>query len=287
MTRDQRPIGVTGATGRLGGRVARLLAAAGTTQRLLVRDPDRAPQVPGADVVRADYADTPSTRQALTGLSALFLVSASETPDRVDRHRAMIDAAVAAGVPHLVYVSFAGAAPDATFLLARDHWHTEAHLRAGGPPWTFLRDNLYADFLPGLAGPDPDGPGDVIRGPAGDGRVAAVTQDDIAGAAVAVLQYPDGHVGQTYELTGPRALTFTEIAAVLTAHTGRPVRFHDETLADAFASRAGSGAPDWMIAGWVSTYTAVAAGELAAVTDDVQRLTGRPATDITKLFPPR
>lgn len=283
MSDDVLPIGVTGATGRLGGRVARLLAGAGVRQRLLVRDPQRAPQLPGAEVVTAGYADTPGVRTALTGLSALLMVSASESPDRVAVHAAFADAAAAAGVPHLVYVSFAGAAPEATFLLARDHWHTEQHLRGTGLPLTVLRDNLYADFLPGLAAPDPDGPGDVIRGPAGHGRVAAVAQDDIADAAVAVLRDPGAHVDRTYELTGPQAVTLGEVADILTAVTGRPTRFHDETVPEAFASRAGSGAPEWMVAGWVSTYTAIAAGELATVTDDVARLTGHPATGIAQV----
>lgn len=284
MSDDVLPIGITGATGRLGGRVARLLAQAGVRQRLLVRDPARAPQLAGAEIVTADYADTPDVRTALGGLSALLMVSASESPDRVAVHRAFADAAAAAQVPHLVYVSFAGAAPDATFLLARDHWHTEQHLRSTGVPLTILRDNLYADFLPGLAGPDPDGAGDVIRGPAADGRVAAVAQDDIAVAAATVLRRPGDHVGRTYELTGPQAVSLAEVADLLTAVTGRSVRYRDETIEEAFASRTGSGAPDWMVAGWVSTYTAIAAGELATVTDDVARLTGHPATPVAEVL---
>ena len=131
------------------------------------------------------------------------MVSASETPDRVERHRAFVDAAVAAGVRHLVYTSFVGAAPDSVFTLARDHWATEEHIRASGLEFTFLRDNLYADFLTFLVGDD-----GVIRGPAGDGRAAVVVQDDIADAAVAVLRDPAPHAGRTYDLTGPQALSF-------------------------------------------------------------------------------
>jgi NAD(P)H dehydrogenase (quinone) len=85
-------------------------------------------------------------------------------------------------VAHLVYISFYGAAPDATFTLARDHWQTEQHIRERGLTFTFLRDNLYADFIPLMPGAD-----GVIRGPAGDGRVAAVAQDDIADVATATL----------------------------------------------------------------------------------------------------
>jgi uncharacterized protein YbjT (DUF2867 family) len=276
-----RPIAVTGATGRLGGRVARRLAAAGIEQRLLVRDLARAPGLPGATAVRAGYDDPDAARNALQDIGTVFMVSAAETPDRVAQHRTFIDAATQAGVEQIVYVSFYRAAPDATFLLARDHWATEEHLRAAGPAWICLRDNLYADVLPLLAGED-----GVIRGPAGDGRVAAVALDDIADAATAVLAAPAAHAGRTYSLTGPQALTLTEVAATLTAHAtgGRRFSFHDETVAEAFASRAAHDAPDWMVRGWVSTYTAIAAGELADVTDDVRLLTGHPPTSLADLL---
>ena len=143
-------IAVSGATGRLGRRVAERLDR---PQRLLVRNAVRAPQIPGAEVAQAEYADFEAVRAALQGVPVALMVSASETPDRVDRHRTFVDAAVAAGVRHLVYTSFVGAAPGATFTLARDHWATEEHIRAAGLGFTFLRDNLYADFVPMLAGP--------------------------------------------------------------------------------------------------------------------------------------
>jgi uncharacterized protein YbjT (DUF2867 family) len=273
------PLAITGSTGRLGGRVARRLAAAGVPQRLLVRDPGRAPQLAGATAVRAPYGDRDAVRTALEGTSTVLMVSASETADRVDQHRTFVDAAVAAGVEHLVYVSFYGAAPDATFTLARDHWATEEHVRARGLPATFLRDGLYADFATALVGED-----GVIRGPAADGRVAMVAQDDIADVAVAVLRDPAAHAGRTYDLTGPEELTLTEVAAVLTAVTGRAVSYVPETLEEAFASRASYGAPDWQVEAWVSTYTAIAAGELAGVSSAVPDLLGRPATTLEQVL---
>jgi uncharacterized protein YbjT (DUF2867 family) len=203
--------------------------------------------------------------------------------DRVDRHRAFVDAAVAAGVRRLVYLSFCGAAPDATFTLARDHWATEEHLRASGLAYTVLRDNLYADFLPLLVGDD-----GVIRGPAGEGRAAVVAQDDIADAAAAILRdslrEPGRHDGRVYELTGPAAVTLHEVAAALSAATGRPVRYRPETVEEAYASRARYGAPDWQVDAWVSTYTAIANGDLAAVSPDVERLTGHPATPLAAVL---
>jgi uncharacterized protein YbjT (DUF2867 family) len=266
-------VALTGATGRLGGRVARRLAACSIPQTLLVRDPARAPQLPGATVVRAAFTDRDAVERALDGVPVVLMVSAAESPDRVDQHRAFVDAAAAAGVGHLVYVSFAGAASDATFTHARDHWHTEQHIRAAGLPFTFLRDNLYADFLPHLAGAD-----GVIRGPAGDGRVAAVALDDIAEVAEVVLTEPAAHAGHTYDLTGPEALSLTEVAGLL------GVTYRPETVEEAYRSRAGAGAPDWLVEAWVSTYTAIAAGDLAAVGDAVPRLTGHRATSLAELL---
>jgi len=273
------PLAVTGSTGRLGGRVAARLADAKVPQRLLVRRPERAPRLPDSTVVAASYDDGDAVRNALTGVDVVFMVSAAEDEHRVSQHRTFVDAAVAAGVRHLVYTSFFGAAPDATFTHARDHAATEEYVRRSGLGWTFLRNNLYADFLPGLGGDD-----GVIRGPAGDGRVSAVTQDDLADVATAVLLEPTRHVGQTYDLTGPEALTLADAAAIITEVTGRPTRYQPETLEEAYASRATYGAPGWLVEAWVSTYTAIAAGELAGISTAVAELTGRPATSFEQLL---
>ena len=103
-----------------------------------------------------------------------------------------------------MYTSFFGAAADATFTLGRDHFATEERIKASGMDYTFLRDNFYLDFLPLLAGED-----GVIRGPAGDGVMAAVARSDIARSAVAVLRDPALHVGRTYNLTGPENISLT------------------------------------------------------------------------------
>ncbi|PWJ52969.1 Uncharacterized conserved protein YbjT, contains NAD(P)-binding and DUF2867 domains [Quadrisphaera granulorum] len=282
-----RQIAVTGSTGRIGGRVARLLSARGRPLRLIVRDASRAPSLTSpagpAHVMVASYDDGEAARRALTGVDVLFMVSGSESLDRVEQHRTFIDAAADAGVRHLVYTSFLGAAPDAVFTLARDHHVTEQYLRDAeqrtGMAWTALRDSLYADFLPGMVGDD-----GVLRGPAGDGRVAAVAQDDVADAAVVVLLSPQGHAGRTYDLTGPEALTLQEVAETVTRATGRPARYQPETLEEAFASRAHYGAPDWQVEAWVSTYTAIAAGELSTVSTAVEELTGHPARTLEQVL---
>jgi NAD(P)H dehydrogenase (quinone) len=279
MIAAQTALAVTGSTGRLGSRVARALSRLGVDQRLVVRDPSKAPALPGSHIAMADYGDGAGVRTALTGAHTVFMVSASETPDRVQQHITFIDAAVAAGVQRIVYVSFFGASPTATFTLARDHWATEEHLRSVGVAHTILRDNIYADFTPHFIGTDGS-----IRGPAGDGRVAVVGQADIAEVAVAVLSSDGAYDGRTLNLTGPEALTMHEIAAILSDHLGRRVSYIPETIAEAYASRASYGAPQWQVDGWVSTYTAIAAGDLASVSEDIPEVTGHPAMTLKQVL---
>lgn len=278
----------TGATGVVGGGVARGLAAAGIEQRLIVRSPDRTPALPGAEFAQASYGDTDRALRALRGIDTVFMVSGAEDPNRLADHLTFVDAAAAAGVRRIVYTSFVDAGPAATFLLARDHWHTEQHIRSTGMAFTFLRDNLYADLLTEFAGPE-----GVLRGPAAGGRVAAVARADVidvalvalrAAAAVAASGDRTRHDNATYALTGPQALTLDEVAEIISRATGRPTRYEPETIDQAYASRSGVGAASWQVDAWVSTYTAIAAGELAEVTDDVPRLTGHPATSLRQLL---
>lgn len=270
--------GITGATGAVGGRVAARLAGSGHAQRLIVRDASRAPDLPGAEAVEASYGDPESMRRALSGIETLFMVSGSEAADRLQQHISTVEAAVAAGVERIVYLSFLGAAPDATFTFARDHWWTEEHVRSTGVVHAFLRDNIYTDFLPTLAGSD-----GVIRGPAGDGRVGAVARDDVADVAVAVL-LGEGHDGRTYDLTGPEAITLQQVAEELSRFAGRDVVYHPETLEEAYASRATYGAPEWEVEGWVTTYAAIAAGDLDVVSDTVAELTGHAPMSLSEFL---
>ena len=264
---------VTGVTGGLGGRVARRLAERGMRQRVVARDPGRVPELPAADVAIGSYDDREGLRRAFEGAHTLFMVSASEDPDRMRLHGNVVGAATDAGVGRVVYTSFFGAGTVCTFTFGRDHWHTEELIRGSGLRHTFLRDNLYIDFLPLLVGADV-----VIRGPASDGRMAAVARDDIADVAVAVLldDGDGGHDGRTYDMTGPEALTMAEVAEELSRVAGRPITYQNETLEEAYASRASYGAPDWEVAGWVTTYAAIANGDLKEVSDDVTTVAGHP-----------
>lgn len=266
------PIVITGATGGLGGRVASRLASAGVPTRLLVRDPQRAPRFEGAEIVVGDYADPASITHAVAGADTLFLVSGPEARARVPLHAGAIEAAVAGGIRRIVYTSFLAASHDATFTFARDHAATEDVLAASGLAWTSLRNSLYQDVVPYFVGED-----GVIRGPAGDGRVSFVARDDIADVATAVLRVAgEDDAGRTLDVTGPAAWSFAEAAAALTEVTGREIRYHAETLEEARSSRAPSGAPDWEIEGWVTSYSAATTGELATVSDVVGRFAGHP-----------
>jgi NAD(P)H dehydrogenase (quinone) len=272
-------IAVTGATGELGGRVVARLAERGVPLRLIVRDPARAPKLERAEIaVAAGYHDAVEMTKALRGADTVFLVSGRESPNRLDEHKSAVDAAVRAGVRRIVYTSFANAAPDTAFVLGRQHHATEEHIRGSGLAYTFLRDNMYLDFVPFMTSPE-----GVIAGPAGDGAAAFVARDDVADVAVEVLTGA-GHEEQAYTLTGGSALTMAEAAGIMTEVTGREVVYKDETIEEAYASRAHFGAPDWEVEGWVTSYVAIARGELATVTNDVERLSGHPPLTLPELL---
>jgi NAD(P)H dehydrogenase (quinone) len=262
-------IAVTGASGEVGGRVAQRLAERGVAQRLVVRDASRAPQLEGAEVATAsNYEAQDEMEAALKGAQTLFLVSGEEARNRVDQHKAAVDAAKAAGVQRIVYLSFYGASPDTAFTFGRDHFHTEEHVRASGLGFAFSRNNIYLDYVPFFAGAD-----GAIRGPGGDGRFAPVARDDIADVVVELLTNP-GRDGQAYEVAGDEAYTLAEAAERLGKAIGREISYADETMEEAWESRRPSGEPDWVIEGWITTYVAIAKGELAEPTTTVRDLTG-------------
>ena len=273
LTPDTMTVAISGVTGHLGGAVLRRLANIGEHAHIIgiVRDAARAPQREGVEIRVADFADAAACEAALAGVDVFFMVSASEAQDRVAAHLTVIAAAARAGVQHIVYTSFIGAGPDATFTLGRDHGLTEDAIRTSGMAFTILRDNFYLDLLPLFA--DENG---VIRGPAGEGRVAAVARADVADVAIAVLRKPELQAGRTLELTGGEALTFAEVASRASVIGQRPLTFVNETIEEAYASRASFNAPSWQVDAWVSTYTAIAAGELETVNGTILMMTGHP-----------
>lgn len=299
-------LAVTGATGQVGGRVAVRLARLGLPQRLIVRDRSRAPKLPKADIFQvSSYGDPIAMGKALSGVETLFLVSAQEIMgvikqskdnnttipyyDRLHQHICAVSAAAAVGVRHVIYLSFLNAAPDATFILAREHFRTEEFVRSTGVPFTFLRQGLYMDNVPQHIMSD-----DVMRAPAGQGRAAWIARDDIADAVVAVMT-GRGHEGQTYNLTGPEALTMEETAEQLSAVIGRNISYQAQTPHEARVVRnmsrmtdhevlrqstTGTGITDVELEGWISHYLQIATGEAGPVSDSVPRLTSHPAQSL-------
>lgn len=270
---------VTGASGHVGRRVATLLTAADVSLRLMVRDAAKAPALPGSQIVRADYGDPVSLDKAFQGIDKAFVVSGSERAgERALLHRNVFEAASRAGIAHLVYLSFQGAAPGSKFSASRDHYQSEQFLKQTGLSFTILRDSFYIDLIPELFGSDR-----LIRGPAGNGRVAWVARDDVAEAVAAVLRDPARFKG-TYDLTGPEALTLSETAEHLTSLTGRNFGYRDESISEGRKWRSGLGVPDWMVDGWLGSYEAIAAGELAPVSDGVTHITGRAPVGLDVYF---
>ena len=246
---------------------------------MIVREVARAPKLAKAEVAIATYHDRPAMVAALHDIETVFFVSAFESEDRLKHHLAAIRAFVDAGVQRVVYTSFLNASPTATFTFARHHAATEDYLAEAGLRFAALRNSLYMDLLPSLVSEG------AIRGPAGEGRFAPVARDDIAEVAAALLNddaAPDG----PYDVTGPALMTMQDVAEQLSEASGQPVVFENETEEEAYAARTGV-APDYEVAGWVSSYLAIARGELETVSDTVERLTGRPATSFKEFLAQR
>jgi NAD(P)H dehydrogenase (quinone) len=279
MSGTGTPIAITGASGGIGRRVAARLGAVHRAQRLIVRDLAAAPAVVGADIVQigpAGYRDTAGMVAALRGTETMLLVSGRESENRVVEHAEAIQAAVEAGVRRIVYTSFLRAEADATFTFAQDHWRTEELIRETGLAFTFLRDSQYLDYVPLLVGED-----GVIRGPAGEGRIAWVSRDDVADVATAVLRAEGGeHDGQTYDVTGRESHTMAWAAEQLSAVTGADIKFRNQGVQAAYESRAHLPAADFEIDGWVTSYVVVGTGEMDVVSDTVERIAGHPAQDL-------
>lgn len=280
-------IAITGATGHIGGLVTARLAAEMPGLRLIGRNSDRLRRLADftqAETVQAEYGDTEAMQNALRGITTVFFVSATESDARQQDHATVVAAARTVGVRRIIYLSFLGAAPDATFTHAQVHYATEQRIVESGLAYTFVRDAFYQAAVAHFAGEDGE-----IKGPAGDGMLNPVAHDDVADVVAALLRSaaaadaddtPSPHDGQTYTLTGPETMTFSGVARVLADVAGRPVRYIEETVDEAYASRAPYQAPKVEMDAWVSTYTAVAAGEMDLTTDTVQRLTGHPATSL-------
>lgn len=275
---------VSGASGNLGRlTVGHLLQRTDASRVLaLSRTPDAVADL-GVRARHADFDDPDSLVRALDGAERLLIISIG-TADRLPKHTRAIEAAVKAGVGHLVFTSLTRAAdPGHPNPLVPDYGATERLLAESGTPFTVLRVNIWIEMLT-LVGIAPAAVATgVLPSNTADGRVGHLTRDDSAAVAAAVLAN-GGHDGQILEVTGPHAVTDADIAAALTHATGRPVRHqpvsdqqHPQMLID-------QGIPERFADAWSASGIAKRDGWYDITTHTVQRLTGRPATTITDYF---
>ncbi|WP_219468146.1 NAD(P)H-binding protein [Nonomuraea rhizosphaerae] len=260
---------VTGASGGLAGLVLDRIPED-------VEAGSRNPSGVKADVpVRLIDFDDPGTLPAgFAGADTVLLVSAGEAEDDVviARHAAAIDAAERTGVRHIVYTSITGAGDHLPYALP--HRWTERRLKDSPLDWTILRNGLYAELLllPAL---DAANTG-LLSVPLGEGRLAAVSRDDLADVTAAILVEPAAHRGRVYELVGPVATGGADVAEAVAAATGKEVAYRSGSLGELRDALTGLGLPGWQVPFVVSTYSAVAHGFLAGTDGDLAALLGRP-----------
>ncbi|WP_182901132.1 SDR family oxidoreductase [Microbispora sp. H10830] len=271
---------VTGATGHLGRLVVEELAVRVPASRIVaaVRSPEKAADLAerGIQVREADY-DRPATLgPAFEGATRVLLVSGSEFGRRVDQHKAVVDAARAAGVELLAYTSIPRA--DTTPLgIAPDHKATEEYIRASGLPFAFLRNGWYHENY--IAAARQGAQSGVIPGSARDGRVASAARADFAAAAAAVLA-GEGHRDAVYELTGDVAWSMPELAAVVSEVSGTPVEYRDLPVAEYARALEANGLPEPVAALFAQVDADIADGWLGDTPGDLSRLIGRPTTPL-------
>jgi uncharacterized protein YbjT (DUF2867 family) len=269
---------ITGATGRVGRLLVRELENRRVPFRALVRDPDRAAGLlnsPVAHLVRGDLREPDSIDAALDGIERVFLSTVS-APDQVVLQGNAIEAVERTGrAVHVVMVSALGAVPaDVPLQLARWHAVTEAQLRSTDLPGTLLRPQFLMQNL--LRAAPSIRTDHMLCGAFSDARLPLVDGRDLAAVAADVLT-TDGHTGATYVLTGPQALSYTEVAATFSAVLGGSIRYVDMPTEAYHEYLVGSGLAHWMADDLVTIARSFRAGYTGPVTADVARVTGRPA----------
>lgn len=274
---------VTGSTGGLGRQTIEFLLKRVPAMQVaaLARDPARLADLAarGVDVRQGDYFDQASLTTAFRGIDRLFFISAPSFTDMVTQHRNIIAAAMAAGVPHIVYTGIQRREGSGTIIdqVTSTEAATEDLLASSGAKITILRNATYMDALPFLLGPNAL---TEIRLPAAQGAAAFVSRRDLAEASAVVLTTA-GHSGKTYSI----AVTMDDIAALLSPIAGLPVRYTDLPVATFIAERTATGLPEPVSVFLSSWMQAIAAGEFAQISGDLEHLTGHPAITPAEMLP--
>jgi NAD(P)H dehydrogenase (quinone) len=266
---------VIGATGRTGQPVVDHLIASGQSVRILCRATSKVPdRWDGIERAIGDLNDVESLFQAMTGAEGLFVLSPMDPLlDRTESNA--FDAAVRAGVGHVVKLSTTKPEPDSPIPWWRAHARSEQALRRSGLPWTILRPNGISFFLLEHArGIREQG---VLRTAAGDGRMALIDADDIGAVTACVFADPGRYAGEVLDLTGPTAVSYADVADIITSITGRRVTHVDVSPEEGHALLLSYGMLQWeadgILANWLMTRDG--SGGFDRVTDQVERISGR------------
>jgi uncharacterized protein YbjT (DUF2867 family) len=266
------PVLVTGASGNVGALVVAGLLAAGVSVRAADVDPGRVlARFPGVPVVRFDFTDPGTWPAAFEGVEVMFLMRPPQLANIARDMAPALAAARDAGVRHTVLLSLQGAEHNRVV----PHAKIEAWLQSCGRDWTFVRPSFFMENLSGVHAPDLRDRDQIIV-PAGRGATAFVAAADVAAVALAALLDPDAHRNRAWTPTGPEALTYTQVAQILSAELGRPIRYtRPGALRYAWHARQALGMPAGMVAVTTAIYTVARLGRAAGLTDDVRAVTGR------------
>lgn len=263
---------ITGATGTNGNFLVDKLVAEDVDFQVMTRSRQSAEQFAarGIKAFIGDFDSPETLPPALEGVDKVFLLSEAD-PRQVEMQGNMIAATQAAGVRHLVKLSASCAGPDLPTPIKRWHYATEQQIIDSGIPYTFLRPNCFMqNTLKWARSIKNEG---VFYMPIEDAVVSQNDARDIAAVAAAVLT-SDGHEGQTYEITGPRALTFEEVAQDLSAALNKEVRYVRVSYEESRQRMIEHGMEEWLANAVTQTYKFMSDGGAALVTDVVARVTG-------------
>lgn len=265
------PLLVTGAPGNVGTPLVRELLRLGAAVRVAAWDVAAARTEFGeaVEIVPFDFED-PATFRAFDGVERMFLLRPPAIADVDGVIVPALRAAAERGVRHVVFLSIQGAERNRIV----PHRKIEDRLRASGMAWTFVRAAYFMQNLSTTHAPEIREL-DEIWVPAGRGsRTAHVDARDVAAVAACAL-VGSGHEGRAYTPTGPAALTYDEIATILSSELGRPIRFADPGLLAFWRRLRRRGTPRAMVGVMLGIYTAARLGLAAGITDDVERIAGQ------------
>lgn len=258
--------------GRVGAEAARLLADRDIPVRVLVRAPEKHSALArkGVEVVRGDLDDLATIDAALHGVSSVVLVS----PAIPAQELALVNAAVRAGVEHVVKITSDSAA-DSVIARRRGQAQIESALVASGLGYTLLKNNAYMqNFL--MLAPEIRNSGGFSAS-AGDGRIGMVDARDVAEVAAVIANSPAAHRGKTYWPTGPEKLSYADAAEVLSKALDRPVVYTAVTVEQQRLAMIDLGLPDAVAADNARALGLFADGDADYLTEDVPTILGRPA----------